>query len=77
MAGRSSLLGSGLVEDRIALGDVSGPLGLSLFILGRSFLFGVGLGLSMRWAEVVKFFDPTIVFLYETQLANIKWLYFF
>ena len=60
MTGRSSLLGSGLVEDRIVLSDVSRPLGLSLFILSRSFLLDVGLGLSMRWARVVKFFDPTI-----------------
>ena len=59
MAGRSSLLGSGLAEDIIVLGDVSGSLGLSLFVLGHSFLLGVGLGLSVRWAEVVKFFDPT------------------
>ena len=59
MAGRSSLLGSRLAKDRIFIGDVSGPLGLSLFVLGHSFLLGVGLGLSMRWAEVVKFFDPT------------------
>ena len=62
MAGRSSLLGSGLAEDRIVLGDVSGPLGLSLFILGHSFLLDMGLGLSMRWAEVVRFFDPTILY---------------
>ena len=60
MAGRSSLLGYGLAEDRIVLGYISGPLGLSLFVFGHSFLFGAGLGLSMRWAGVVKFFDPTI-----------------
>ena len=59
MASCSSLLGSGLAEDRIVLGDVSGPLGLSLFVLGHSFLLDTGLGLSIRWAEVVKFFDPT------------------
>ena len=59
MTGRSSLLGSGLVEDRIVLSDVSRPLGLSLFILSRSFLLDVGLGLSMRWARVTKFFNPT------------------
>ena len=60
MAGRSSLLGSGLAEDRIVLDDVSGPLGLSSFVLGHSFLLGVGLGFSMRWDGVVKSFDPTI-----------------
>ena len=62
MAGRSSLQGSGLAKDRIVLGDVSGPLGLSLFVLGHSFLLGMGLGLRMRWAGVVKFFDPTKIF---------------
>ena len=59
MAGRSSLLGSGLAEDRVVLGDVSGSLGPSLFVLGHFFLLGVGLGPSMRWVGVVKFFDPT------------------
>ena len=62
MAGRSSLLGSRLVEDRIVLGDVSGPFGLSLFVLGHFFLLCVGLGLSIKWAGVVKFFDPTLLF---------------
>ena len=48
MVGRSSPLGSGLAEDRIVLGNVSGPFGPSLFILGHFFLLGVGLGLSIR-----------------------------
>ena len=60
MAGRSSLLGSRLAEDKIVLDYISGPLGLSLFVLGHFFLLGVGLGLNMRWAGVVKIFDPTI-----------------
>ena len=60
MTGCSSLLGSGLVEDTIVLGDVSGPFGPSLFILGHFFLLSMGLRPSMRQAEVVKFFDPTI-----------------
>ena len=60
MTGRSPLLGSGLVEDTIVLGDVCGPFGPSLFVLGHFFLLGVGLGFSMRWAGIVKFFDPTI-----------------
>ena len=59
MMGRYSLLGSELAEDMIVLGNVSGPFGPSLFILDHFFLLGVGLGLSMRWAGVVKFFDPT------------------
>ena len=61
MACRSSLLGSGLAENRIVLGDVSRPFGLSSFVLGHFFLLGVGLRLSIKWAGVVKFFDPTIV----------------
>ena len=61
MADYSSLLGSGLAEDRIVLGDVSGPLGPSLFVLGHFFLPDVGLGLSMKWVRVVKFFDPTVI----------------
>ena len=59
MVGHSSPLGSGWAKDKIVLSDVSEPLGPSLFVLGHSFLLGVGLGLSMRWAGVVKFFDPT------------------
>ena len=60
MACRSSLLGSGLAENRIVLGDDSGPFGLSSLVLGHIFLLGVGLGLSIKWAGVVKFFDPTL-----------------
>ena len=60
MTGCSSLLGYGLAEDRIVLGYVSGPPRLSLFVLGHFFLLGVGLGLSIRWAGVAKFFDPTM-----------------
>ena len=60
MACRSSLLGSGSADSRIVLGDVSGPFGPSLFVLDHFFLLGMGLGLSMRWVGVVKFFDPTI-----------------
>ena len=48
MAGHSSLLGSGSAEDRIVLGDVSRPLGLSSFVLEHFFLLGVGLGLSIK-----------------------------
>jgi len=44
------------------LGDVSGPFGLSSFILGRFFLLSVGLGLGIKWAGVVKFFNPTIIY---------------
>ena len=53
-------------ESRIVLGNVSRLFGLSLFILGNFSLLGVGLGLSIKWAGVVKFFGPTILmsFLY-------------
>ena len=60
MACCSSLLGSGLAENRIVLDNVSRQFGLSSFVLRHFFLLGVGLGLSVKWAGVVKFFDPTI-----------------
>jgi len=60
MACRSSLLGFELAENRIVLGDISRLFGLSSFVLGHFFLFGVGLGLSIKWAGVVKFFGLTI-----------------
>ena len=41
-------------------GDVSWQFGSSSFVLGHFFLLGVGLGLDMKWAKVVKFFGPTI-----------------
>ena len=47
-------------ESRIVLGNVSRLFGLSLFVLGHFSLLGVGLGLSIKWAEVAKFFGPTI-----------------
>ena len=54
-----SLLRSWLVEDRIVLDDVSWHFGLLLTILGHFLLLGVGLGLGVKWAGVVKSFDPT------------------
>ena len=60
MACRSSFLWSRLAEDRIVLSDVSWQFGLSLFILGRFFLLGMGLGLCIKWVRVAEFFDPTI-----------------
>ena len=59
MACRSSLPGSGLAENRIAPVDVFGPFGFPSFVLGHFFLLDVGLGFSIKWAGVVKFFDPT------------------
>ena len=46
-------------ENRIVLGNVSRLFGLSLFVLGHSSLLDVSLGLSIKWAGVVKFFGPT------------------
>ena len=46
-------------ENRIVLGNVSRLFGLSLFVLDHFSLLGVGLGLSIKWAGVVKFFGPT------------------
>ena len=60
MACHSSLLGSRLAEDRVVLSDVSWQFELFSFVLGHFFLLGVGLGLSIRWAGVTKFFDPTV-----------------
>ena len=57
-----SFLWSWLAEDKIVLGDVSWQFGLSLFILGHFFLLGMGLGLYMKWAKVVEFFDPTDIY---------------
>ena len=62
IACRSSLLGSGLAKNRIVISDVSRPFGLSSFILEHFFLHGVGLGLSIKWAGVVKFFNPTATY---------------
>ena len=65
MTCRSSLLGSWLAEDRVVLGNVSWQFGLSPFIFGHFFLLGIGLGLSIKWAGVVKFLDPTLVYAYH------------
>ena len=60
---RFSFLRFWLAEDRIVLGDVSWQLGLSLFIFGRFFLLGMGLGPCMKWAGAAEFFDPTILYI--------------
>jgi len=59
MAYRSFLLWSWLAENMIVLGDVSWQFGLSSFVLGHFFFLGVRLRLSIKWAGVAKFFDPT------------------
>ena len=45
-------------ENKIVLGNVSRLFGFSLFVLDHFSLLGVGLGLSIKWAGVVKFFGP-------------------
>ena len=47
-------------ENRIILGNVSRLFRLSLFVLSHFFLLGEGLGLSIKWAGIVKFFGPII-----------------
>ena len=66
MACRSSFLGSRLAEDRTVLGDGPGPFGFSSFVLGHFVFLDVGLGLSIKWVGVVKFFDLTIFILKVT-----------
>ena len=48
-------------ENRVVHGNVSRLFGLSLFVFGHFSLLGMGLGLSMKWTEVVKFFGPTTI----------------
>ena len=55
-----SPLGIWDAEGRIVLGNVSRPFGLSLSVLSYFFLLGAGLGLSIKWAGVVRFLGPTI-----------------
>ena len=51
---------SQFAEDRIVLGNVSWKFGPSSFILGHFFFLDMCLGLDVKWAEVAKFFGPTI-----------------
>ena len=47
-------------ENRIVLNNVSRLFRLSLFVLNQFSFLGVGLGFSIKWVGVVKFFGPTI-----------------
>ena len=40
-------------------GNAAWQFGLSLFVLEHFFFLGMGLELSIKWAGVAKFFDPT------------------
>ena len=68
MACCSSLLRSGMAEDRIILGDVSRPFGLSSFVLRHFFLLGVGLGLSIKYSGVAKFLPHIYIYIYPPSL---------
>ena len=70
---------SWFAENRIVLGNVSWQFGPSSFVLGHFFLLGVGLGLDMKWAGVVKFFGPTtsLTFLYSFFNIFLFFLYSF
>ena len=59
-----SPLGIWDAENRIVLGNVSRPFGLSLSILGYFSLLDTGLGPNTKWAGVVKFLGPTRSALY-------------
>ena len=61
VACRFLLLWSWFAENRIVLGNVFWQFGHSSFALRHFFLLGVSLGLDMKWAEVAKFFGPTII----------------
>ena len=47
-------------EDRVELVNISWQSGFPLFVLGHFFLLGVGLGLDMKWAGILRSFDPTV-----------------
>ena len=48
------------IEDKVVLGSISWQSGFPLFVLGHFFLLGIGLGLDMKWARVLRSFGPTI-----------------
>ena len=60
MACRFSLLWSRFAENRIVHDDTSRQFGLFSFILGHFFFLGVGLGFSIKWVGVAKFFNLTL-----------------
>ena len=47
-------------EDKVVLSSISWQFGFPLFVLGYFFLLGVGLGLDLKWAGVLKSFGPTV-----------------
>ena len=55
-------------EDRVVLGSIFWQTGFPLFVFRHFFLLGMGLGLDMKWAGVLRSFGPTtcifITFLY-------------
>ena len=55
-----SPLGIWDAKSRIVLSNVSRPFGLSLSVLGCFSFLGAGIGPSIKWAGVFKFFGPTL-----------------
>ena len=60
MACRSSLLWSRSAKNKIVLNGASWQFGLSSFALGHFFFLDVGLGSSIKWVGVAKFFNPIV-----------------
>ena len=51
-------------KDRIILGNISRPFGLSLYVLRHFSLLSTVLGPSTEWAEIVKLFGSTLMYIY-------------
>ena len=45
-------------EDRVILNSISWQSGLLLFVLEHFFIFGMGLGLDMKWARLCQILQP-------------------
>ena len=41
-----------------------------MFVVGHFFFLGVGLGLDMRWAGVLRSFGPTVTIIIREKLTN-------
>ena len=45
-------------EDKVIIGNISWQSGFLLFVLGHFFIFGMGLGLDMKWARLCQILQP-------------------
>ena len=61
VTGRLSLLWFWSAEDKVVLDSIFWQSGFLLFVLGHFLLLGMGLGLDMKWAGVLRSFGLTIV----------------